>query len=294
MAEQGVQDLYLDGEYLPLSQGKVSVQDRGFTLADGVYEVVRFRGGRFLWLDDHLDRLRRSLGAVDMPPIEQQHPLAMILSELARRSALAEGYIYLQVTRGPAPRDFLIPSAARPTLAAWTVPFSARSWEEVRRGCEAVTVADWRWARCDIKSLMLLPAVLAKSRAATSGAGEIIWLGPDGSVREGGSSNIFAVWGRSLLTHPAGPHILDGVTRRKALELADGRGISVSEEVFTREELLSADEVFLTSTLRDVLPITRLDGRAVSSGRAGPVTLALARALREAVAAELGPGAGTR
>lgn len=290
MAEQGAQDLYLDGTFLPLSQGRVSVEDRGFTLADGVYEVIRFRADRFLWLSDHLDRLEHSLLAVDMPHPTEQRSLRSILPELVRRSGLAEGYIYLQITRGPAPRDFVIPGDARPTVAAWAVPFRARTWEEVRQGCTAVTVADSRWARCDIMSLMLLPAVLAKSRAAASGAGEIIWLGPDGSVREGGSSNIFAVWDRTLLTHPVGHHILNGVTRLRVLELAGAQGFSVQEHIFTQEQLLCADEIFLTSTLRDVLPITALDGRPVGSGQPGAVTLAVARAVREAVAAELTVG----
>ncbi len=290
MAELDPQDLYLDGTFLPLSQGRVSVEDRGFTLADGVYEVIRFRAGRFLWMSDHLDRLEHSLLAVDMPLLVEQRPLRLILPELVWRSGLAEGYVYLQITRGAAPRDFVIPRAACPTVAAWAVPFPARTWQEVCLGCEAVTVTDSRWARCDIKSLMLLPAVLAKSRAAASGAGEIIWLGPDGSVREGGSSNIFAVWDRTLLTHPAGHHILNGVTRLRVLELARAQGLLVQEQIFTHEQLLGADEIFLTSTLRDVLPITRLDGHLVGSGQPGAVTLAVARAVRGAVAAELAVG----
>ena len=282
-----VDDLFLNGEFMPLASGTVSVLDRGFQFGDGAYEVVRFRGERFLWLDEHMERLRRSLAALAMPSADVAARLAANLPELASRSGYPEGSAYLQVTRGAAPRDFALPSEPVLTELAYVRPHTFLSWEEVNAGTTALLQEDMRWARCDVKSVSLLAAVMGKAVAAAAGTAEVIWVGTDGSVREGGSCNIFAVVDGELRTHPTDRHVLDGITRRRVLELAHGAGIAVREDPVTRDELSQADEVFLSSTMRDVLPILRIDDLPVGDGRPGLVTLRIAEMLRAAVTVEL-------
>lgn len=286
MAGNEIQDLYLNGEFLPLAEGRISIEDRGFLFADGVYEVIRCKNGRLLWLDEHLGRLSRSLAAIEMAPAVIVEELRAALPELARRSGRREASVYVQVTRGPAARDFLIPASPRPTVAAWMFPFQSRSWDEVRAGIQAAGVTEIRWSRCDIKSIMLLAAVLAKTRAVAGAAAEIIWIGPEGDVREGGSSNVFALLEGRLVTHPADERILNGITRIKIMDIAGGLGIPVVERAFTRDEMMRAQELFLTSTLLDILPILSVDGQPIAAGAAGPVTLELAGALRALIERE--------
>lgn len=285
-------DLYLNGEYMPLSMGRVSVLDRGFQFAEGAYEVVRFRGERFLWLEEHLARLERSLAKLDFPCGEEDGRIGArmtgVLAELVRRSGYDLGSAYLQVTSGEAPRDFRSPPCNTPTELAYVQPQTFLTWEQVQEGTTAILHEDIRWARCDIKSTALTAAVMGKAAAAARGAAEVIWVGADGKVREGGSCNVFVVRKGEVWTHPADHRVLAGVTRRHVIELARGLGIPVHEQPVAAEELLSADEVLLTSTMRDVLPIWRVDGQTIATGKAGEVTLSLAAALRAAVDQELG------
>ena len=280
--------LYLDGEYLPLSEGRVSVDDRGFVFGDGVYEVVKVLNGHLVWAPEHLARLRISLAMVQIEDVLESHALERVASELVRRADLDCGIVYLQVTRGVAPRGFEFPDAAAPTVMAYTRPMEFAGPDKILRGIRAHPLEDFRWGRCDIKCLNLLAAIMAKEEARRAGAEEVLWLAPEGMVREGGSCNLFAFIDGVLRTHPADRRVLGGITRQKVLGLASGLGLALSEQPFTLEEMLASGEAFLTASTRDVLPVVAVGGRPVGDGHPGPVTLHLAHALRAAQAGEVG------
>lgn len=267
---------YVDGRYLPLAQAAVPVEDRGLQFADSVYEVAKRVAGRLVDLDRHLDRLERSLEAIALAPPMRRAALRAVLDELLRRNRLADALVYLQVTRGTAPRHHLFPQRARPRLIATVRPLRLPSRGEQELGVAVVTRPDLRWARCDIKSTGLLANVLAKQDAAAHGAREAWLVDRDGTITEGGSTNAWIVDAAGTLrTHPPAPGILGGVTRAVVLELAQALAIPVAERAFALAELDRAREAFLTSTTSLVLPVTRIDGRAVGDGRPGPVTRAL-------------------
>lgn len=289
--ESKSETLYLNGRFMPLSEGRISVEDRGFELGDGVYEVIKILNGELVWLDDHLERLDRSLRAISLSQAISEHDLRQVLPELARRSGLHQGMVYLQVTRGWAPRNFVFPDAPHPTVLAYTRSFPAPETGAVLAGISLHPVEDTRWARCDIKSTNLLAAVLAKEEAKKAGADEALFIAPDGAVREGGSSNVFAVLKGVIRTHPADNRILAGITRKHVLEIAARLGYKAEEKAFTLAELETSDnsvEVFTASTLYDVLPVTRIGGRSVGRGRPGPVTLALLDEMRREQATLVG------
>ena len=277
---------YVDGRYLPHGRAAVSVEDRGFQFADGVYEVVALIDGRFADLDGHLERLGRSLGELRMAWPVARRTLAFILRELVRRNGLVNGTVYLQVTRGAAPRDFRFPAAARPTLVV--TPRRVASFakpEQLEQGVAVITVPDIRWGRRDIKTVGLLPQALAKQQAAESGAFEAWMVDPDGTVTEGSSSNAWIVTGEGRVgTRPASTRILNGVTRLSLLRLAAARGIPVEERCFTVAEARAAREAFLSSAGTFALPVTRIDGAPVGDGRPGPVALSLRQAYLDHVA----------
>ncbi|MCL5942877.1 MAG: aminotransferase class IV [Actinobacteria bacterium] len=282
------ESLYLNGAYLPLVDGRIGVEDRGFQLGDGVYEVVKVVNGRLLWLEDHLQRLVWSLGQIRLQHALRGHALDRVLPRLVALSGVQQGTVYLQVTRGVAPRDFPFPDEVEPTVLAYTRPAEPPAPEAVLAGTTVHPVEDVRWARCDIKSTNLLAAVLAKQAARDAGADEALFVGPGGVVREGGSSNVFAVFAGRVWTHPADTHILNGITRRHVIDLCARMGVEVVERAFTLEGLEAADEFFLVSTARDVMPVVAVGGRPLAGGRPGPVTLALADALRAEVARLVG------
>lgn len=270
--------LYLNGVVLPISEGHIAVEDRGFQLGDGVYEVVRVINGRALWLDEHLERLEHSLAAIRLAGAAAGHRLAEVVPELVKRSGVVSGSVYLQVTRGAWPRDFEIPESVEPTVLAYARSALGPTDEAVLSGTVVHPVEDQRWAYCHIKAIDLLAAVLAKDEARRAGASEALFVGPDGTVREGGSSNFFAFLDGTLRTHPADNHILNGVTRRQVLELAVEAGYAVEEKAFTLRDVASgahACEVFLTSTLRDIFPVVRVGRHVVGDSRPGRLTLAL-------------------
>lgn len=265
--------VYLNGDYLPKDEARVSVDDRGFLLADGVYEVTAVYGGSYFRLEEHIERMRRGLRAVriDFDPDE----LASVHDGLLEENGLVEAddaLVYVQVTRGAAPRTHAFPGdGVEPTVygfaKAWSPP-SRERWEE---GYEAVTVPDRRWARVDIKSIALLPNVLAQQAAVDAGASESI-LVRDGVALEGGHANLFAVLDGTVVTHPATNVILPGISRRAVLELAVGNGVPVEERPIFIEELGDAEEVFLTGTTTEVRPVVRIDGGPVDDGEPGPLT----------------------
>lgn len=269
-------DLYLDGRYLPLGEGRVSVEDRGFQFGDGVYEVIRSYHGRPFRLSRHLARLEQSLKGVEIPLPE---PLPKI-EEVCRRLLEGRGdaMIYIQVTRGAAPRVHAFPKNARPTFVAYV--------REVKRHPDGKTytlrsVPDERWGRCNLKVVALLPNVLAREKAVRSGCDEGLFVREDGTVTEGTSSNAFMARGGAVRTHPADSRILDGVTREAVIERARSLGIRVEERPFTLADAQAADEMFMTGTLTEIMPAVALDGKAVGSGAAGSLTLRIRAAFRE-------------
>jgi D-alanine transaminase len=278
--------VYLNAEYLPLDQAKVSVEDRGFLFADGVYEVVRYYGGRPFHLDAHLRRLQYSAAGARLPLAPAVANLPDIIERLLAENNLQDTNCYIQCTRGVArPRTHAFPAQAQPSLLVMPQPLYALPPNARTHGVKAITLADLRWGRCDIKSIMLLPNVMAKTQARDEGAFEAI-LVRDGIVTEGSSTNIFAVLDGTLVTHPSGPHILGGITRQVVLGLGADLGLTVCESPFTLEELYRAREVFLTSTTAEVLPITQIDDRSVAHGEPGPVTLRLYERLGQALGRE--------
>jgi D-alanine transaminase len=282
--------LYLNGEFKSLDQGWVHVEDRGFQLGDGVYEVIKVMNGRLVWLEDHLQRLERSLAEVRLTEASAGHTFESVLPELVKRSGLVDGMVYVQVTRGAAPRDFVFPRPPHPTVLAYARAKKLPTEAEILSGTALHPLDDQRWARCDIKSTNLLASVLAKEEARAAGAAEALFIDPEGVVREGGSSNVFAVLDGVVRTHPLSNRILWGITRLHVLEIARQMGFEVEERAFGIAEITSeapADcEVFLASTLRDVLPVARVGRYAVGNGRPGPVTLAVLDRFRQ-VQAEL-------
>jgi D-alanine transaminase len=278
--------VYLNGEYLPRERAVVSVDDRGFVFGDGVYEVFRAWEGRFFLAGPHLARLEDGMRALEIRGGEETSAdsLLEIAARLLEENGLTGGHatVYVQVTRGTAPRAHSFPRGeVRPTVlvsaARFTPPVA-----QCEEGAGAITLPDLRWSRCDLKTVNLLPNVLAKQKAVASGAIEAL-LVRDGVVTEGSHTSAFAVLGGELRTHPKSPHVLPGVTRDLLLEIAAERGIPARETPVRAEALARAEELFVCGTTMDVTPLVRLDGRPVGEGRPGPVTRALYDGLLERI-----------
>jgi D-alanine transaminase len=269
--------VFLNGSFLPAEQARIPVMDRGFLFGDGVYEGMGVLGGRLVDNEAHLTRLERSLGEVRIANPYSRAEWTSLEEELVRRNGLAEGFLYLQVTRGVAERDFLFPKSAEPTVLMFTQAKSIVHSPAAETGITVISVPDLRWKRRDIKSLSPLAQVLAKQAAAEAGAQEA-WLVEDGFVTEGGSSSAFIITkAGSIIVRPLSHAILPGITRQSTLALAREAGLTIEERLFTMEEAHDADEAFLTSASNFVLPIVSIDGRPVENGRPGPLT----RRLRE-------------
>jgi D-alanine transaminase len=274
--------VYLNGEFLPQQEARISVLDRGFLFGDGIYEVTRALHGRLI--DEELHWRRFEAGARELrlgfPPGFTRESLRGILERLLRDNGHAQGdaSVYVQLTRGAAPRAHAFPATETPpTLYAYSAPFQV-PWEQRLRGVDVITHPDLRWARCDIKTVNLLPNVLAKQRAKEAGAFEAL-LVRDGHLTEGSASSVFGVVGGELLTYPRGPQILPGVTRAVVLELARELDLRVREAPLRLAERERWQELLLTGTTSDVQPIISVDGTPVGEGRPGPVCRALQAAL---------------
>lgn len=261
---------YLNGAWLPASEARVSVLDRGFLYADGVYEVVPVYGGRPFRLHPHLARLARSneaIGIAPSPAVDWEG----IVTRLVHRHGGGDRIVYLQVTRGAGDkRAHAFPENAPPTVFAMCSPWPALPPEALEAGVGAITLPDLRWLRCDIKSIALLPNVMAAQQAKAQACNEAIQYRGD-HITEGASSNVFAVVAGRLVTPPKGPEILPGITRDLVLELLEAGGVPCFEEGLLLSDLRRADEIWLTSSTRELLPVTRLDGAAVGAGRPGPL-----------------------
>lgn len=271
---------YYDGEFIPRESVRISPDDRGFLFSDGVYEVLRAYGGRLFELEAHLERLQRSLSAMRIRGVRAGE-LAPVLGELLARNDLssAEALVYLQVTRGVARRTHRFPDPpVPPTVYAYAWPFSPEHRPE--EGGHAITVPDQRWARCDVKTVGLIPNCMANQEAREAAAVEAIFV-RDGVALEGTHTNLFVVTRGRVRTAPLTNYILPGVTRAVVLELARDAGHDVAEEPVFEDELYSADEIFIAGTTSEVTPIIGLDGRTIGTGRPGPFSLDLLERLRK-------------
>lgn len=278
---------YVNGQYVPLSEAAIHVEDRGYQFADGVYEVVCLHDGRLLDEDGHLDRLDRSLRELRIVPPMGRRALKTVIRELARRNRSANALIYIQVTRGVARRDHPFPNPAVPAALVMTArAIKPQNPAVLANGVKVISVPDIRWDRCDIKSVGLLPNILAKQQAREAGAFEAWQIKPDGTVSEGTSTNAWIVTADGVaITRPLGQDILGGITRSTLMALAAERQIRIEERPFTLDEAKQAAEAFLTSASSFVIPITRIDDQTVGSGKPGPVTLKLRELYLEAAAA---------
>jgi D-alanine transaminase len=266
---------FVNGVFMPLDEARVSVEDRGYQFGDGIYEVIRTYGGVPFQLDLHLARLERSAEAIGLRMSYLRHQWETYIVDGLRRAGFPESKVYLQVTRGTAPRDHAVPAAVAPTVVMTIRELRPLDTRHRTTGVAAVTMEDLRWGRCDIKSINLLPNVMARQRAADAGAFEAI-LVRDGVVTEGAASNVMVVRDGTVRTAPEGPSILSGVTRALVLDLARKDGLTVQERAVALAELAASDEVFLAGTTVEVLPVVLLDGRPIGTGRPGPVTSRLA------------------
>jgi D-alanine transaminase len=271
---------YVNGRYLPRAQATVSIEDRGYQFSDAVYEVCEVRGGKLVDERRHLARLDRSLGELRIRRPMSNSALSVVLHETVRRNRVRDGIVYLQISRGVARRDFPFPPAQ--TKASIVVTARSNDLAQLEylasEGIAVVTMPDIRWKRVDIKSVSLLPNVLAKQAAREQGAREAWLLDAQGRVTEGGSSNAWIVAGDGkIITHPLGRDILPGITRSVVIDLVKAQGLAFEERPFTVEEAYAAREAFITSASQIVLPVVRIDGRPVGNGAPGLIATALRR-----------------
>lgn len=267
---------YVNGRYVPHGDASVHVEDRGFQFADGVYEVTGVLNGVLIDEEGHLDRLERSLAELKIAMPTSRTAFKLIMRELVRRNGIKNGSVYQQVTRGVAPRDFKFPKHADSTLVMTARHGNFNPVQQLESGIKVVTVPDIRWSRRDIKSVALLPQVLAKQQAAEKGAYEAWMLNPDGTVTEGASSNAWIVNREGkLVTRNANSAILKGITRTSILRLCKEENIGFEERPFSLEEAYEAREAFMSSATTFVIPITQIDDRVVGNGQPGSIAARL-------------------
>jgi D-alanine transaminase len=271
--------VYVNGVYKRYGEAAIHVEDRGFQFADAIYEVIEVLGGKLVDATRHLARLQRSLNELRIPRPMSDAALLNVMSQVIRGNAVRNGIVYMQVSRGAGPRDFALPDASTlPTLVVLARSQRA-GWAAVlaETGIAVKTMPDNRWGRCDIKTVMLLPAVLAKDAAKADGAREVWFVDATGNITEGASSNAWIVSNEGrLITHPLDPHILPGVTRATVRDVAMAEGLASEERRFSRDEALKAREAFITSATNTVMPVVTIDGQPIGDGKPGP----LARLLR--------------
>ena len=273
--------VYVNGRYLPYRAASLHVEDRGFLFADGVYEVFPVHEGRILDEKAHFARLRRSLRELLMKPPMGFGALAFVMEETRRQNRVSEGYLYLQMTRGVAPRAHEIPrNGKKASLVIFARRLTPAKREKKREGegISVITLPDIRWKRCDIKSTALLANVLLKEKARRAHADDAWFVNEKGRITEGSSSNAWIITKAGVLrTHPAGSAILEGVTRKKVLQSAQKMGVTIEESAFSRADALKAEEAFITSSTQGVMPVLKIDGHHVGKGIPGAITKELAQ-----------------
>ncbi len=262
--------IYLNGAYMPIEEAKIPVLDRGFIFGDGVYEVIPVYSRRAFRLRDHLSRLRRSLEGIRLPNPLSDDDWSGIVEKLVKENDPDDQGIYIQVTRGVAKRDHAFPKGVSPTVFAMSNPLTAPSQDTLESGVSAIAAEDYRWLRCDIKTVSLLPNVLLRQLAVDSGAAETI-LFRDGFLTEGAASSVFVVKEGILLAPPKSNLMLPGITYDVVLEISEKEGIPVEIRSISRDEVFSSSEILLTSSTMEITPATILDGGKIGTGMPGPV-----------------------
>jgi D-alanine transaminase len=283
--------VYLNGRYLDHTEATIPVDDRGFLFADGVYEVIRIYAGRPFLADPHLRRMRAGLAAlhIDAGTVDGLNDIA---ERLIRDNGVdGDGTIYIQITRGVAPRKHAFPDpGVKPTVYVFAKAFRQHPAEYFENGVTAIAVPDVRWSRCDIKSIALLPNVLANQQAHQAGAFEALFI-KDGVLIEGSHSNLFGVLDGTLMTYPSCKYILSGITRALVLDMARELDIPVAEAAIPWDRIDDVEELFLSGTTTEVMPVTTVDSHVIGDGRRGPITTRLQQAYRERIEAEKLSGA---
>ena len=272
----------LNGELVPLTEARIPALDRGFLFGDAVYEVLRVYHGRPWMVDDHFARLRRSLEAIRVHGVDLVRLRQRVLDTIAA-GPFGEALVYIQITRGGAPRSHGFPAGVKPLEFLYVQEFRDPYAQARQDGAAVITLPDLRWGRCDIKSTNLLANVLAAQAAKEAGCTEALLCSDDGIVSEGTHTSFFGVLDGKLLTAPKSPHILPGITRGLVLQLAQRVRIELQEHELRRPDLARVSELFLTGTTSEVLPIVRVDGQPIADGKPGPTTRRLQQAYREAV-----------
>ena len=271
---------YVNGEIMPIEKAVVPIEDRGYQFGDGVYEFVASYDGRPFMLEEHLDRLERSMRELAFEPISRAD-IGKAVLDLFTLSGYPRAGLYIQISRGVAPRNHAFTPGMPPQIIMTIRPVNEMPAEKRKNGATAITVEDTRWGRCDIKTVQLLSNSLAKQKSLDAGCDDAIFVSDQGVVREGTSSNLFIVSGGRLTTHPLTDNILPGITRMVVLNLCKAADLVVEESFFGIEALLGADEVFLTGTVTELLPIVRIDDKSIGNGEVGPITRRLYDLLRE-------------
>jgi len=273
---------YINGRIMPIEDAFVPVEDRGYQFGDAVYEVIASYGGNMFCIKEHFARLDRSMKELRFPKV-QIDEIRRAAIDLFSKAKIERAAVYIQISRGVSPRNHSFP-ANIPVQVVMTVRKIEEKNPTIREtGISAITVEDFRWGRCDIKTVQLLPNVLAKQKALDAGCYDAIFVSKGGIVREGSSSNLFILSGGMLITHPLTPDILPGITRLLVLDICREKEYPVEERFFDKSELYDAVEVFLTGTITEVLPVVQIDGRPVGNGKVGPA----ARALQEGLLGRL-------
>jgi D-alanine transaminase len=280
---------YVNGRYVPHAQARVHIEDRGYQFADGIYEVCAVRGGKMIDSVPHLDRLERSLRELRMAMPMSRAALEVVMNETIRRNLVRDGIVYLQLTRGVAPRDHAFPKNPKTQVVVTARNGKPHAAAMLEDGVKTVVVPDIRWGRCDIKTVALLPNCLAKQTAKENGAYEAILVDENGVVTEGSSSNAWIVTAAgTLVTRPPGNDILNGVTRLAIIDLARKAGVPFEERAFTIEEMRRAREAFVSSASSFVMPVTQIDDTPVANGKPGSLSVALRAAYLRHMEAQAG------
>lgn len=262
--------VYLNGEFVPLSKAKVPVLDRGFIFGDGVYEVIPAYGYQLFRIDEHLQRLQNSLTAVRIHNPYSPEEWKRILNTLLEKNPAEDVSIYLQITRGVAKRDHAFPANITPTVFAMANPLVTTDEQAFNQGIAAITLDDTRWQYCNVKAITLLANILLRQAAIDEGAAEAILI-RDGEVSEGAASNVFIVHNGIIMTPPKGARLLPGITRDLIVELAHIQQLPVQEVNFSKTELLTAEEIWISSSTKEIMPVVKLNDRPVGNGQPGPI-----------------------
>lgn len=268
--------VYVNGRFLRRHEATIDIEDRGFNFGDAVYEVIFMTAGNLVDEEGHLDRLEYSLGELGIPMPKSRAAMSLLIRELVRMNGVTDGFVYLQVSRGAAPRDHQIPLGLTPSLVMMSRAIDLTTKPSVREGVAVVTVPDIRWARRDIKTTQLIANCLAKSEAVRAGAGEAWMIDEKGVITEGSTSNAWIVTtDGALLTRPPSNEILNGITRLSIIKLAEAEGVDFVERAFTLDESKAAAEAFFSSATSLATPVISIDGEKIGDGKVGPLTAKL-------------------